>query len=109
MRTAPATRTAASNVTRARDGHGSAIPSAASAKHTPHDGKYNVRSAISTSVGITMLATGDTVTTSQISPRASPGTRARQCHAAQPAAIQRARPSRCARVNPVETTSSPGE
>ena len=109
LRAAPMTSTTASSDTRTRVGHGTAIPSAAIANAIPHDGRYSVRSATSTSVGISTFATGDTVTTSHTMPRASPGMRCRHRHAAHPAAAHRNTPSKWVVVNPVATISSPGE
>src|SRR5438876_12049871 len=109
LRAAPSATTAATTAARTRGVQGAATTADASANAIPNDGRYNVRSAMSSSIGTTMLATGDTVMTNHANPIAIPGTVRRVRHATYPTPAQTSAPRRCAAVKRGDTINSPGE
>src|SRR5256712_1269619 len=109
LRAAPSATTAATTAARTRGVQGAATTADASPNAIPNDGRYRVRSAMSSSIGTTMLATGDTVMTNHANPTAIPGTVRLVRHPTKPNVAHTSAPRRCAAVSPVATVSSPGE
>src|ERR1043166_5259900 len=108
LRAAPATTAIATSAFR-NCGDRNAIAALASANTAPKEGRYNVRSATRNSLGTTTLATGEIVTTIQISPLAMPGIERGARHAGTRRAAQTSSPPTCHAGKPVEPASSPGE
>src|ERR1044071_7050735 len=108
LRAAPATTAIATSAFR-NCGDRNASAALASANTAPKEGRYNVRSAIRNSLGMTTLATGEIVTTIHASPIAMPGIERRVRHATTASAAQTSSPATRHLVTAVEAASSPGE